>query len=94
MDDLPQLLQVEPAATLYYIERLRLADGLPVILEKRYVVAQYCPDLTAKDVDGSLYSLWTHRYQLSIEGADEGFGPSITEGEHARLPQLRFPELR
>ena len=54
MDDLPQLLQVEPAATLYYIERLRLADGLPVILEKRYVVAQYCPDLTAKDVDGSL----------------------------------------
>ena len=71
LDDVPQVLQVGPAAALYYIERLRLADSLPVILEKRYVVAEYCPDLTAEDVGGSLYSLWTDRYHLPIEGADE-----------------------
>src|ERR1022692_4571401 len=58
LDDVPQMLQVGPSAALYYMERVRLADGLPVILEKRYVVAGYCPDLTAEDVRGSLYSLW------------------------------------
>src|SRR5260370_41379005 len=46
LDDVPETLQVGPAATPYYIERLRLADGLPVILEKRYAVPEDCPALT------------------------------------------------
>ena len=77
------------SAALYYIERLRLADGLPVILEKRYVVAEYCPDLTAEDVRGSLYSLWTGRYHLPIEGADESIRAVNTRGADARLLKLR-----
>jgi GntR family transcriptional regulator len=89
LDDVPQLLRVEPAAGLFYIERLRLADGLPVILEKRYVVAEYCPDLTAEDVGGSLYSLWTNRYHLPIEGADESIRAVNTRGADARLLKLR-----
>lgn len=89
LDDVPQLLQVGPAAALYYIERLRLADGLPVILEKRYVVAEYCPDLTAEDVRGSLYSLWTNRYHLPIEGAGESIRAVNTRGADARLLKLR-----
>ncbi len=89
LDDVPQLLQVGPAAALYYIERLRLADGLPVILEKRYVVAEHCPDLTAEDVGGSLYSLWTTRYHLPIEGADESIRAVNTRGADARLLKLR-----
>jgi GntR family transcriptional regulator len=89
LDDVPQLLQVGPAADLYYIERLRLADGLPVILEKRYVVAEYCPDLTAEDVGGSLYSLWTNRYHLPVEGADESIRAVNTRGADARLLKLR-----
>src|SRR5512140_3531331 len=42
LDDVPQILEVAPDSALYYMERLRLADGLPVILEKRYIVAEYC----------------------------------------------------
>ncbi len=86
---MPQLLQVGAAATLYYIERLRLADGLPVILEKRYVVAEYCPGLTVEDVGGSLYSLWLNRYHLPIEGADESIRAVNTRGADARLLKLR-----
>jgi GntR family transcriptional regulator len=89
LDDVPQLLQVEPAEMLYYIERLRLADGLPVILEKRYVVAEFCPDLTMEDVGGSLYSLWLNRYHLPIEGADESIRAVNTRGADARLLKLR-----
>src|SRR5262245_8568516 len=71
LDDVPERLQVGPSAALYYVERLRLADGLPLILERRYIVAEYCPELTAEDVGGSLYNLWTERYGLRVEGADE-----------------------
>jgi GntR family transcriptional regulator len=89
LDDVPQLLQAGPDAALYYIERLRLADGLPVILEKRYVVGEYCPDLTIEDVGGSLYSLWTDRYHLPIEGADQSIRAVNTRGADARLLKLR-----
>ena len=89
LDDVPQLLQVTPEANLYYMERLRLADGLPVILEKRYVVTEFCPNLSAEDVGGSLYSLWTDRFQLQIEGADESIRAVNTRGADARALRLR-----
>jgi GntR family transcriptional regulator len=89
LDDVPDLLRVGPAASLYYVERLRLADGLPVILEKRYVVAEYCPDLTEEDARGSLYNLWTDRYGLQIEGADESIRAVNSRGADARALKLR-----
>jgi GntR family transcriptional regulator len=70
LDDVPDLLQVAASDLLYYVERLRLADGVPVILERRYVVAEYCPELTADDLRGSLYSLLVTRCRLPVEGAD------------------------
>jgi GntR family transcriptional regulator len=89
LDDVPQVLRVGPTAALYYMERLRLADGLPVILEKRYVVAEHCPGLTAEEVRGSLYSLWTERYNLPIEGADVRIRAVNTRGADARLLRLK-----
>jgi GntR family transcriptional regulator len=89
LDDVPELLQVGPADDLFYVERLRLADSLPVILEKRYIVAAYCPDLTANDVGGSLYKLWTERYHLDIEGAEESIRAVNTRGADARALRVR-----
>jgi len=56
---------------LYYLERLRLADRTPMIFERRYVVARYCPGLTKTACKGSLYALWAEKYELDIAGADE-----------------------
>lgn len=89
LDDVPEVLQAEPADVLFYIERLRLADALPVILEKRYIVARYCPELSPADIRGSLYKLWTERYQLSIEGADESIRAVNTRGADARALKVR-----
>jgi GntR family transcriptional regulator len=55
---------------LYYMERIRAADGVPVIYERRHVIASSCADLSKKDVAGSLYALWIERYALEIDGAD------------------------
>jgi GntR family transcriptional regulator len=89
LDEVPAILQVGPEEPLYYIERLRLADGIPVILEKRYVVAAHCPGLTAADVAGSLYRIWTDRYQLAIEGADESIRAVNIRGSDARALRVR-----
>lgn len=64
-------LNVNPEEVIYYIERLRLADGQPVILEHRYVVQKFCPDLSERELSGSLYALWTGKYRLDIVGADQ-----------------------
>lgn len=59
------------AGELYAIERLRLADNEPVILERRLVVARHCPDLREDDLAGSLYSLWAERYRLTVANAEQ-----------------------
>lgn len=69
--DVVAALGITSREYLYQFERLRLADGIPVILERRYVVARFCPRLTAQRVTASLYQLFTVQYQLRITGADQ-----------------------
>jgi len=82
-------LRVRPADPLYRVERLRLADGVPVILERRTVAAALCPGLRRADVAGSLYALWTERFHLEIAGADQSIRAAALRGDDARL--LRVP---
>jgi GntR family transcriptional regulator len=89
LDEVPQLLQAGPDSLLFYVERLRLADNVPVILERRYIVEQYCPDLTRADLAKSLYGIWTERYRLTIEGADERIRAVNLRGAEARALQVR-----
>jgi GntR family transcriptional regulator len=70
-DDIAKALQVSGKDSLWYMERLRLADGLPVILEYRHIVEAHCPGLKKKDVQGSLYGIWKDRYNLDVEGAEQ-----------------------
>lgn len=64
-------LKVVDHEPLIYMERVRLADQTPVILERRYVVARLCPTMTRSDAKGSLYHCWTTKCGLGIGGADE-----------------------
>ena len=64
-------LEVQTEGSLYYMERVRLASGIPVIYERRYVVRNLCPDLKKRDLRNSLYAIWTEKYDMKIIGADE-----------------------
>lgn len=66
-----QALHVPPGEPLLYLERVRLADGQPVIHERRHVVASFCSGMTKTDAKGSLYAFWTTKCRLTISGADE-----------------------
>ncbi|MBI3856914.1 MAG: GntR family transcriptional regulator [Planctomycetes bacterium] len=70
---------------LYSIERLRLADGVPVILERRYVVESLCPGMWKRDFGASLYARWTGLFKLEIAGADQIIRAAAIRGREARL---------
>jgi GntR family transcriptional regulator len=89
LDEVPEILHAEPDSMLYYVERLRLADNLPVIYERRHIVAELCPGLTEADLAGSIYSLWAQRYGLTVEGADERVQAVNLRGAEALALQVR-----
>ncbi len=74
---------------LCYFERLRLADGEPLILERRHVAARCCPGLTRSSVKGSLYALLTGTYGLAIKAADQVIRAVSLLAADARQLQVR-----
>jgi GntR family transcriptional regulator len=75
---------------LFFIERLRLADGIPVILERRYIVARLCPSLRDVDVRGSLYAAWTDKFHLAIDGAEQAISAVNVGRADSLLLGVRF----
>ena len=79
------LLHVPEQTPLWAMDRLRLADSRPVILERRHLLAAPCPNLTEQQVSGSLYALLTQTLGLEVIGADETIQAVNLIGEDARL---------
>lgn len=76
-------------AGAFAVERLRLADGEPMILERRWVSTAACPNLRARDVAGSLYAAFVERHGLTIAGAEQAIRAVRAGAREARL--LRVP---
>ncbi len=82
-------LKVRPEEPLIYMARIRLADGKPVIYERRHVVAGLCPKMTRTDARGSLYCCWTEKCGLEISGAEEvihAVNAGKAEAAHLQIP--------
>lgn len=77
-------LQVAPDAVLWEMDRVRLADQIPVILEHRYVVHRHCPRLTKSQAEGSLYHAWTATHHLKIGGANDVIRAVLLTADEAR----------
>jgi len=84
-EDIAQILLVWNQDPLWYMQRVRLADGLPVILERRHVVASHCRTLTDADVTGSIYRVWKEQFNLDVEGAEESIRAVNLRREEAKL---------
>lgn len=89
-DDTRAHLRLPLNDLVFYLERLRLADDQPVILEKRYIVAAHCPRLTAADAARSLYQVWRKKFGLNVEGADQTIRAVSLHGEDAQ--RLALPD--
>jgi DNA-binding GntR family transcriptional regulator len=83
--EVAQRLGLDAEDRVHSMRRLRLADGEPVILETRFIRAEVCPDLSAEDVGGSLYAVWTDRLGLDIAGAAQTIRAVSLPDPEARL---------
>ena len=53
------------------LERLRLADGVPMMKEIRYISAQLCPGIEHKELKGSLYQIYEKDFGLDLAQVDQ-----------------------
>jgi DNA-binding GntR family transcriptional regulator len=75
-------LKIDGTDEVYFLERLRLLDGVPSLLDRRYIVARFCRNMTRADGKKSLMTLWTDKYHLHISGVDQIIrAVSLTDSE-------------
>jgi GntR family transcriptional regulator len=79
-------LRLNVGSPTLYLERLRLANGEPLLLEQVHLPAEQFPGLLASDLEhNSLYDLLTHRYDTHISRARETLEPVLLRAREARL---------
>lgn len=79
-------LGIEPAAPTLYVERLRLADEEPLLLEQVHLPADRFPGLLSADLErNSLYDLLASRYGTQVARGRETFLPVSLPAREARL---------
>jgi GntR family transcriptional regulator len=68
------------------ITRLRLVEGMPLLLETAYLPTTLCPDLESADLTNqSLYGLLEDRYHLHLARAWQTFESTIANDYEAEL---------
>jgi GntR family transcriptional regulator len=79
-------LELKTGAPTLYLERLRLADGEPLLLEQVHLPADRFPGLLASDLEhNSLYEILTERYGTRVVRAREAIEPVLLRAREAKL---------
>lgn len=68
------LLNIKPSDQIYYIERVRSADGVPVLFEKTFMAVNLHPELTIKVLENSKYA-YGQKHGLNISHAYQNIAP-------------------
>ncbi|HZC25695.1 MAG TPA: GntR family transcriptional regulator [Actinopolymorphaceae bacterium] len=80
-----QVLGLTASQSAYRIERLRIADGVPMALENGWYVADPAPGLLDRDLSGSLYSILARSYGVVIDAAKQTLRAEIADAQTARI---------
>jgi len=79
------------AAPLCEIERLRLADGIPMMKETRYISLKLCPDIQRCNLEQSLYGLFEKEYRIHLTEINQMLSAIMLEGEWLEVFELQKP---
>ena len=67
--------------SIVFLERLRLADGIPMIHETRWVREALAPELSREDVSASFYRMLEEKYGLTMTGENHTIEAALMNGE-------------
>ncbi len=74
---------------IIYLERLRLADGIPMILEHRWVRESLAPGLCREDVAESFYRVLEEKFGLPMTGERHSISAELFDPASAKLFRLK-----
>ncbi|GAA4214436.1 GntR family transcriptional regulator [Actinocatenispora rupis] len=78
-------LDIDPDASVLELERLRRADGEPLMLEQTWLPADRLPGIAAAQFsDTSLYAILREEYGVLLVRATESFEPVVLHQDEAR----------
>ncbi len=79
-------LGIEAGESVYIIERLRTADGVPMALERSHIPAHLAPDLLDRSLENqSLYELLATAYGVALDRGDQIIEAGIADSGDATL---------
>lgn len=73
------------------IERVRYADGVPMMQETRFLSLQLCPDIHKRNLEGSLYTVFERDYGIQLTEIHQMLSAVILERGALALFQLTTP---
>src|SRR4051812_29002927 len=73
------------------IERIRYADGVPMMKESRYISLTLCPDIQRKNLEHSLYSLFEKEYGIHLIEINQMVSAVLLEGEALKVFEVEKP---
>lgn len=78
-----QLLDITLSEPVLHFERLRFADGSPLVLERTWLPQSVCPELRKEDLEGSLYRALAERCGCKLTAAHQVLRPVTLSTEDA-----------
>jgi GntR family transcriptional regulator len=79
-------LKILPADNVFFLSRVRLADGEPIAIENIYLPEKHFPGLDKYSFeDNSLYSVLKTYYKTEVILKQEKLNAVLVEGEYARI---------
>ena len=81
----------EKGETLIYLERLRLADGVPMILEHRWVREKLARGLERGDVAESFYRVLEEKFDLPMTGEEHTIAAVLLKSSATKLLRMKKP---
>lgn len=73
------------------IERIRYADGIPMMKETRYISLGLCPNIHRKNLEQSLYDIFERDYGIHLTEINQMLSAVLLEGEQLQYFQLTKP---
>lgn len=84
-DDVALKLELARGSSIFAIERLRLADGVPMCREMTYLPTHRFPQLLTFDLRSSLYGLMAEQFRVRVEKATQRVSSELASDMDAEL---------
>ncbi|WP_226504702.1 UTRA domain-containing protein [Pseudomonas sp. MWU16-30317] len=78
-------MQVDAAEPVYWLQRRRWVDGVPVLLETNVLRASNCPDLLDQPLNGSLTTLLRERFDRRLARSEISLKPLLLDQQQSDL---------